>query len=157
MLKEFIDLGGRGFVKRVFESSAEIDEEWSTLFDMQHYEVPTRLLDWTTTLGVAIAFALMDRDGTDGAAAIYVLDPSLSTNAAKLRARESLRLGKMPILTTENTIRNGQQTGSPKIPLQSRHRKTTGMSVWLDSTALLRYTAGTLDVSKKCSLEPSRK
>ena len=31
------------------------DDDWETLFDMQHYGVPTRLLDWTEALGVAMA------------------------------------------------------------------------------------------------------
>lgn len=46
--------------------------DWETLFDMQHYGIPTRLLDWTETLGVAVFFAL----GTSPSeAAVYVLDP----------------------------------------------------------------------------------
>jgi hypothetical protein len=48
------------------------DLDWETLFDMQHYGIPTRLLDWTETLGVAVFFAL----GTQpNEAAVYVLDP----------------------------------------------------------------------------------
>lgn len=49
--------------------------DWETLFDMQHYGVPTRLLDWTETLGVAIAFAVLDHHDSHGDLAIYVLDP----------------------------------------------------------------------------------
>jgi hypothetical protein len=52
--------------------------EWDMLNDMQHYGIPTRLLDWTDVLGIAIAFALYD-SGDSGAdafdSAIYVLDP----------------------------------------------------------------------------------
>lgn len=33
------------------------DNDWETLFDMQHYGLPTRLLDWSKVLGVALAFA----------------------------------------------------------------------------------------------------
>jgi FRG domain-containing protein len=47
---------------------------WEMLEDMQHYGIPTRLLDWTDVLGVAVAFALYDADDSD-ASAIYVLDP----------------------------------------------------------------------------------
>ena len=51
----------------------ERDSDWDTLFDMQHYGIPTRLLDWTETLGVAVFFAL----GTEpNEAAVYLLDPT---------------------------------------------------------------------------------
>ena len=55
--------------------SKEWENDWETLFDMQHYGVPTRLLDWTETLGVAIAFAVLDHHSSHGDLAIYVLDP----------------------------------------------------------------------------------
>lgn len=49
--------------------------DWETLFDMQHYWIPTRLLDWTTVLGVAVAF-ILHSDFTDSKdSALYVLDP----------------------------------------------------------------------------------
>jgi hypothetical protein len=49
--------------------------EWEMLTDMQHYGIPTRLLDWTEVLGVAIAFALYDSEADDFDSAIYILDP----------------------------------------------------------------------------------
>lgn len=49
--------------------------DWETLFDMQHYGVPTRLLDWTETLGVAVAFAVLDHHPSYGNPALWVLDP----------------------------------------------------------------------------------
>ncbi|MSP01891.1 MAG: FRG domain-containing protein [Acetobacteraceae bacterium] len=33
-------------------------DDWELLVDMQHYGIPTRLLDWTGVLGIALAFAL---------------------------------------------------------------------------------------------------
>lgn len=48
---------------------------WETLVDMQHYGVPTRLLDWSEALGVAVAFAILRQYRTRGHAAIFVLDP----------------------------------------------------------------------------------
>lgn len=40
---------------------------------MQHYRLPTRLLDWSESLLVAAFFAITDRSGNDGA--IWVLAP----------------------------------------------------------------------------------
>lgn len=49
--------------------------DWELLVDMQHYGIPTRLMDWTDVLGVALAFTLYDiRDDRDNSA-FYVLDP----------------------------------------------------------------------------------
>ena len=50
------------------------DNHWERLIDMQHFGLPTRLLDWTTVLGVAVAFALLDGDDTTDSA-IYLLNP----------------------------------------------------------------------------------
>ena len=61
------------------------DNHWETLFDMQHYGVPTRLLDWTETLGVAVAFAVNDHHPSHGDLAVYVLDP------VKLNSNSGLR------------------------------------------------------------------
>lgn len=50
--------------------------DWDRLFDMQHYGVPTRLLDWTEVLGIAIAFALYDSREDLEASAVFVLNPA---------------------------------------------------------------------------------
>lgn len=64
---EFSRVATRLFTKRT--------NDWEVLFDMQHYGVPTRLLDWSEALGVAVAFALLtDYDSTSDAS-IFVLDP----------------------------------------------------------------------------------
>lgn len=47
-------------------------DPWSTLFTMQHHGLPTRLLDWSETFGVALYFAL--REG-EGDCTVWVLDP----------------------------------------------------------------------------------
>ncbi len=53
------------------------DSDWETLFEMQHYGVPTRLLDWSETFGVALFFAATYNQShhPDKDAAIYLLDP----------------------------------------------------------------------------------
>ncbi|MGA7523417.1 MAG: FRG domain-containing protein [Acidobacteriaceae bacterium] len=59
-------------------------DDWDALFFMQHYGVPTRLLDWTENPFIALHFALMGAQKTptpagrmrfQSDAAIWVLDP----------------------------------------------------------------------------------
>jgi hypothetical protein len=47
--------------------------DWDVLYEMQHYSVPTRLLDWTETLGIAVFFATLQRTNSDSF--VYVLNP----------------------------------------------------------------------------------
>ncbi|MDQ3818214.1 MAG: FRG domain-containing protein [Acidobacteriota bacterium] len=67
LFNEFQKSAARLFKKR--------DNDWETLFDMQHYGVPTRLLDWTEALGVAVAFAILDHHPSHGEPSLWVLDP----------------------------------------------------------------------------------
>ena len=48
------------FSTRAREAHASEMSDWDILFAMQHYETPTRLLDWTEVLGVAVFFAVLD-------------------------------------------------------------------------------------------------
>lgn len=64
----------RRFADKIFVNK---ESEWETLFDMQHYGIPTRLLDWTETLGIALYFAAYNNRIYEkgGDAAIYLLNP----------------------------------------------------------------------------------
>jgi hypothetical protein len=48
--------------------------DWGVLFAMQHFSIPTRLLDWTESFACAVFFAQLRRRRADSAA-IWVLDP----------------------------------------------------------------------------------
>lgn len=59
-----------------------LDADWEYLFAMQHYGVPTRLLDWTTNLLVAVYFSLLHEPakcecGSECRPTIWALKPSL--------------------------------------------------------------------------------
>lgn len=69
------------------ESRGWAKDEWERLFFMQHYRVPTRLLDWSGSPLVSMHFAVtsagIDKSGnalTD--AAVWVLDPARWNDAA---------------------------------------------------------------------------
>lgn len=64
--------------------SRSLADDWDTLFFMQHYLVPTRLLDWSESPFVGLYFAVMTAPFTYGArgklkfqedAALWILDP----------------------------------------------------------------------------------
>jgi hypothetical protein len=60
-----------------------LTDEWDKLFFMQHYGVPTRLLDWSENPFVAIFFALAGEQGAKPSdAAIWMCDPIAWNQAA---------------------------------------------------------------------------
>ncbi len=72
------------FSARARELHGVIESDWDILFAMQHHGTPTRLLDWTEVLGVAVYFAVLGVDanqGVDGAGrplpppCVWVLNP----------------------------------------------------------------------------------
>lgn len=58
-------------------TAREPDDEWERYFLMQHYGLPTRLLDWSESALVALYFAVQDPFGSNRGkdAAVWVLDP----------------------------------------------------------------------------------
>jgi hypothetical protein len=67
--------------------SGEPMTEWDWVFVMQHYQVPTRLMDWSESPLIALFFAL-DEDSVTappGPAALWVLRPKAMNEAARIR------------------------------------------------------------------------
>ena len=68
--------------KEIFETYKKLsqrlsfaqDNEWDLLIDMQHYFIPTRLLDWSESLGIALFFAISNRQ-EENDMALFLLDP----------------------------------------------------------------------------------
>ena len=54
---------------------------WEFVIRMQHYNIPTRLLDWTTDLWVAVFFAML---GKTEQPCIYILDPMKLNRKSKI-------------------------------------------------------------------------
>jgi hypothetical protein len=69
--------------------------DWERLFVMQHYGVPTRLLDWSENAFFALYFALAaaERDRAPDAA-VWVLDPA-RWNPADRRPARRLRIPRV--------------------------------------------------------------
>jgi hypothetical protein len=61
--------------------------DWDVLFWMQHYGTPTRLLDWTEVLGVAVYFAQLNvRDDATDVPCVWVLNPYAMNEAHGIMA-----------------------------------------------------------------------
>jgi len=70
------------------------DTEWAWLLLMQHYGVPTRLLDWTENPLAGLYFAVVSMSGRDTSATdgcVWVLDPvALNGEASLAGASDSI-------------------------------------------------------------------
>jgi hypothetical protein len=65
-------------------------DEWEWLFLMQHYGVPTRLLDWTESPLVGLYFAVCDTSSHDVDGCVWALQPVELNDAARLRPKYPL-------------------------------------------------------------------
>ncbi|MDQ1353878.1 MAG: hypothetical protein QG657_4185 [Acidobacteriota bacterium] len=69
--------------KRLNKQDVKNNDDWGTLYEMQHYFVPTRLLDWTTSHLVALYFAFNSEDSDFPC--VFLLHPGILNAKAKVR------------------------------------------------------------------------
>ena len=75
--------------------------EWEWLTIMQHYQVPTRLLDWTESPLVALYFAIENHLDKDGA--LWILDPERLNLASNIPDKSSASNPSIPSFGDEAT------------------------------------------------------
>jgi FRG domain len=63
------------FRRRAHSRLKGVTLQFDWLCAMQHYGLPTRLLDWTESLGVALYFSIGNVDWRDARPTIWLLDP----------------------------------------------------------------------------------
>jgi len=69
---------------------------WNTLFHMQHYGAPTRLLDWTTDLATALYFAF--ESGVGDSPVVWILHPGTLNSKSRLDPKPTLPSSLRPRL-----------------------------------------------------------
>jgi len=70
----------------LINASPKDDFDW--LFLMQHYGVPTRLLDWTESPLTALYFAIIEEENDDKDAALWSLKPTELNKIANISTNE---------------------------------------------------------------------
>lgn len=78
--------------------------DWELLIDMQHYFIPTRLLDWSENLGIAIYFALSGHVENHDIS-LYVLNPMELNKYSKKQGIPIVPDDNMELTYRENYIK----------------------------------------------------
>lgn len=88
------------------------NSEWETLINMQHYGIPTRLLDWTNNLGVALYFAATSST-QDVPMCLYIMNPIELNKLSSKKGIPTLPSDTMGLSYIENYVN--------KVPFPARY------------------------------------
>lgn len=90
------------FRRRAHSKIAGISTRFDWLCAMQHYGVPTRLLDWSESLAVALYFSIGDIDWKSAHPTVWLLDPF---ELARLTEADSnIPIANDPVVTANADI-----------------------------------------------------
>jgi hypothetical protein len=103
------------FRRRAHSRLKGVHSQFDWLCAMQHFGVPTRLLDWSESLAVALFFTVSPADLDLVAPTIWVLDPF------RLNALTHPKSPVIPISTDENVIANADIAFGDNLEQTSKH------------------------------------
>ena len=95
--------------------------DWEHLFAMQHYGVPTRLLDWSENLFISVHFALLGKGAEGDSPVIWCLDPVGWNRAAPVLSEYG---SQIQVLTTSDDESEAYR------PETSRRRAKTPVAIF---------------------------
>lgn len=96
-------------------------DDWEHLFAMQHYGVPTRLLDWSENLFISVHFALLGKGSEGDPPVIWCLDPVGWNRAAPVLSEYGPQI---QVLTTSDDESDAYR------PATSRRRAKTPVAIF---------------------------
>lgn len=109
----------------------DMEDDWDILFHMQHHGVPTRLLDWTSTFGVALYFSVLDYDSdSDENPCVWILNP-YAINACNWNL---YRLFQPKYLARDERLDRSYQFGELLLGVRPQHWE--GRSLWKTPMAI---------------------
>lgn len=108
------------FRRRATAKFQNISSQFDWLCAMQHYGIPTRLLDWTESLAVALYFSIGEANWQDAKPAIWALDPfalaALTEDGSNIPIATDLKIQANADFAFQDDWANSQKHVS-KLPL----------------------------------------
>ena len=89
------------------------NDYWEWLFLMQHYSIPTRLLDWSNSALVALAFAILFEDNFEEDAAVWCLNPKILNECTRVNLE---KFDEIPDISTNQNAQSSYKLDAAARP-----------------------------------------